>query len=66
MENDINNDFKKAIIELMQISKHKIILRRMKIMNRLLKNKKRELDNSRKKSSSTSEFSKTLYSNINT
>ena len=51
----IHEDFQEAvnqIKELMQIDAHKMILRRMKIMGRLMKNKKEELDDMRHQSNS--------------
>lgn len=47
MKSDIYYDFKEttaSIKEEMQILKHKLILSRMKVMLRLMKRKKKELD----------------------
>ena len=63
-------DFKSAIapvIEQMQILKHKAILSRMKVTERLLKQNKRELDDMRHHTSSNKRAQqKTLYTYITT
>ena len=64
---DIYQDFQESvnqIKELMQIDAHKMILRRMKIMVRLMKNKKEELDDMRHQSNSK-QFIKELYKKYN-
>lgn len=63
-------DFKSAVapvIERMQIVKHKAILSRMKVTGRLMKQKKKELDDMQHQSSSTQRVhNKTLYTYITT
>lgn len=64
---DIYQDFQESvnqIKELMQIDAHKMILRIMKIMVRLMKNKKEELDDMRHQSNSK-QFIKELYKKYN-
>lgn len=64
MKLKIYYEFQKAIApirEQMQIIRWKATLRRMNVMLRLMKRKKKELDDMRHQSNSTSEFRKTLY-----
>lgn len=64
MNLNIYYDFQKAIAlikEEMQIIKWKATLRRMNVMLNLMNRKKKELDDMRHQSNSTSEFKKTLY-----
>jgi hypothetical protein len=64
MKLNIYYDFQKAIAlikEEMQIIKWKATLRRMNVMLNLMNRKKKELDDMRHQSNSTSEFKKTLY-----
>lgn len=64
MKLKIYYEFQKAIApirEEMQIIRWKATLRRMNVMLRLMKRKKKELDDMRHQSNSTSEFRKTLY-----
>lgn len=64
---DIYQDFQESvnqIKELMQIDAHKMILRRMKIMGRLMKIKKEELDDKQHQSNSK-QITKTLYQKYN-
>ncbi len=64
---DIYQDFQESvnqIKELMQIDAHKMILRRMKIMGRLMKIKKEELDDKQHQSNSK-QITKTLYRKYN-
>lgn len=68
MKLNIYYEFQKAIApirEEMQIIRWKATLRRMNTMLRLMKRKKKELDDMRHQSNSTSEFSKTLYEKYN-
>lgn len=64
---DIYQDFQESvnqIKELMQIDAHKMILRRMKILGRLIKIKKEELDDKQHQSNSK-QITKTLYRKYN-
>ncbi len=64
---DIYQDFQESvnqIKELMQIDAHKMILRRMKILGRLMKIKKEELDDKQHQSNSK-QITKTLYRKYN-
>lgn len=59
-----DQDFRNQIKELKQIYDHKIILRRMKIVGRLMKIKKEELDDKQHQSNSK-QITKTLYRKYN-
>lgn len=59
-----NQDFQNQIKELMQIYDHKITLRKMKIVGRLMKIKKEELDDKQHQSNSK-QITKTLYRKYN-
>lgn len=59
-----NQDFRNQIKELKQIYDHKIMLRRMKIVGRLMKIKKEELDDKQHQSNSK-QITKTLYRKYN-
>lgn len=59
-----NQDFRNQIKELKQIYDHKITLRRMKIVGRLMKIKKEELDDKQHQSNSK-QITKTLYRKYN-
>ncbi len=59
-----NQDFRNQIKELEQIYDHKIILRRMKLVGRLMKIKKEELDDKQHQSNSK-QITKTLYRKYN-
>lgn len=68
MKLKIYYEFQKAIApirEQMQIIRWKATLRRMNVMLRLMKNKKKELDDMGHQTNSASEFKKTLYVKYN-
>lgn len=67
MRQQVYYDFQKTLApikEQLQIVKHKAILSRMKVMLRLMKRKKKELDDMRHQSNSTT-HRKTLYEKYN-